>query len=422
LLRACTAARFRTLDFDKGKTMNQKIVIAGSGFAGMWAAISAARAVSLAGKSGEVEITIVSPTPNVHIRPRFYETAFEEMAPDIAPLLKVIGVQHLPGTVEKIDAARHELEVVNVDGKRATLPYDRFVLATGSHLFLPNVPGLKEYSFNVDQLSSAIDLDVHLKALASKPETVARNTVVVAGGGFTGIETAADLPGRLRDILGPQAKIRVVVLEQAPVIGPDLGPVPRPVIEEALAGCGVEVMAAAAVLSIDADSVLISTGERIATNTVVWTAGTRANPLAAQIEGEHDSFGRVHADSYLRANSAKSIFVTGDVARAATDDEGNVASMSCQHALSLGRVAGHNAAAELVGLPTHPYSQPKYVTCLDLGPWGAVYTEGWDRQVRMTRQEAKALKHAINTQWIYPPPADREAAFAIANPDYVIVP
>ena len=92
------------------------------------------------------------------------------------------------------------------------------------------------------------------------------------------------------------------------------------------------------------------------------------------------------------------------------------------HALSLGRVAGHNAAAELVGLATHPYSQPKYVTCLDLGPWGAVYTEGWDRQVKMQRAEAKDLKRSINTQWIYPPKADREAAFAVANPDYVIVP
>ncbi|MFV0276511.1 MAG: hypothetical protein ACK5HY_04910, partial [Parahaliea sp.] len=87
-----------------------------------------------------------------------------------------------------------------------------------------------------------------------------------------------------------------------------------------------------------------------------------------------------------------------------------------------GRVSGHNAAAELVGLPLHPYSQPKYVTCLDLGPWGAVYTQGWDRQVHLRGAEAKTLKRTINTQWISPPAADREAAFSVANPDYVIVP
>jgi NADH dehydrogenase len=101
---------------------------------------------------------------------------------------------------------------------------------------------------------------------------------------------------------------------------------------------------------------------------------------------------------------------------------GNIAAMSCQHALSLGRVAGHNAAAELVGLQLHPYSQPQYVTCLDLGAWGALYTEGWDRQVRLTGAEGKALKRQINTEWIYPPKADRESVFAIANPDFVVVP
>jgi NADH dehydrogenase len=194
------------------------------------------------------------------------------------------------------------------------------------------------------------------------------------------------------------------------------------VIEQALAECGVETITGAAVTSISADGVTLSSGERIETNTVVWTAGARANPLAAQIAGEHDRFGRVVGDAFLRAGEVDDIFVTGVVVRAATDDLGNVAVMSCQHAMSLGRVAGHNAAAELVGLPLHPYSQPKYVTCLDIGPWGALYTEGWDRQVRLTRETGKARKREINTQWIYPPAADRHAAFAVANPDHVIVP
>lgn len=85
-------------------------------------------------------------------------------------------------------------------------------------------------------------------------------------------------------------------------------------------------------------------------------------------------------------------------------------------------LAGHNAAAELLGLPLHPYSQPKYVTCLDIGAWGALYTEGWDRQVHLTRSEGKHLKREFTTKWIYRPAADRDAVFAIANPDFVIVP
>ncbi|BDE23472.1 hypothetical protein OCUAc20_19720 [Acinetobacter baumannii] len=100
-------------------------------------------------------------------------------------------------------------------------------------------------------------------------------------------------------------------------------------------------------------------------------------------------------DAYLHAPEAKNIFVTGDTVKVPTDDLGNFNVMSCQHAMSLGRVAGYNAAAELVDLPLHPYSQPKYVTCVDLGPWGALYTEGWDRQVQFVREEAKKLNRKL---------------------------
>ena len=95
--------------------------------------------------------------------------------------------------------------------------------------------------------------------------------------------------------------------------------------------------------------------------------------------------------------------------------------MSCQHAMNLGRSAGHNAAADLLGLEQIPYSQPKYVTCLDLGPWGAVYTEGWEREVKLTGAEAKQLKHRINSEWIYPPRADRAEALAAADPLRIVV-
>lgn len=402
--------------------MTNKIVVAGSGFAGLWSALSAARAVELAGKSKDIEVVVISPSPTLVIRPRLYEAVMENIDPDLTPLFSATGVQHRAGRVEGILPDRHELEVVSANGERSTVHYDKFVLAAGSTLFRPPIPGLAEFSFSVDQLADAKVLDAHLASLGSRPETPARNTVVVAGGGFTGIETAAEMPERLRKVLGNATEIRVVVIEQAAGIGPDLGPVPRPVIETALAECGVEIITGVAVAAIDADGITTSSGERIESNTVVWTAGARANPLTAQIPGNRDQYGRIHADPYLRAGQAADIFVSGDVTRAATDDKGNVTLMSCQHALSLGRVAGHNAAAELVGLPLHAYSQPKYVTCLDLGAWGALYTEGWDRQICLIREEAKNLKRDITTKWIYPPAADRQAVFAIANPDYVIVP
>lgn len=398
--------------------MTQRIIVIGSGFAGQWAAISAARAVSLAGKDGEVEVIVVSPSPNLAIRPRLYEAVLENMNPDIASVFEAVGVTHIPGRIEKIDSAARKITVVGADGSSEDMAYDRLVLAAGSQLFRPEIPGLADHGFETDQIDTAEALDAHLKALRDRPESEARNTVVVAGGGLTGLETATEMPIRLRAALGADADFRVVIVDTAPQIGATLGAEALPYITEALAECGVEPRAGVRVASVDADGVTLSSGERIATNTLVWTAGLRANALAAQLPGEHDNLGRVIGDAYLHAPAAEGVFVTGDTVKVPTDDRGNFNVMSCQHAMMLGRAAGHNAAAELVGLPLHPYSQPKYVTCLDLGEWGALFTEGWDRQVRFTREEGKKIKQEINTVWIYPPAPDREAMFAIAGPDF----
>jgi len=402
--------------------MSQKIIIAGLGFAGLWASIAAARAVSLAGKDDEVEVINISPSPNLAIRPRLYEPDLTPMNPDCGEVLDAAGVRHIAGFVETIDTRGRSVTITRADGSRETLAYDRFVLAAGSQSFRPPVPGLADFGFETDQLDTAQALADHLTALAGRPETEARNTVVVAGGGLTGLETVTEMPGRLRAALGPDAAIRVIVVDGATVIGEAMGAEALPHITEALAFAGVESRAGVRVASIEPDAVTLSSGERIASSTVVWTAGMRAHALAAQVPGEHDPLGRVIGDAWLHAPAAAGVFVTGDTVKVPTDEQGNFNVMSCQHAMSLGRVAGYNAAAELVGLPLHPYSQPKYVTCLDLGPWGAIYTEGWDRKLLYTRDDAKKIKREINTIWIYPPAPDRDAMFALANPDYVVVP
>ncbi|MBF0446873.1 MAG: FAD-dependent oxidoreductase [Magnetococcales bacterium] len=402
--------------------MKKNIIIAGSGFAGLWSAISAARAIALSESEDKVSVTVVSPKAHLVIRPRLYEATINGMDPDLTPLFKELGIHHLAGVVKEIQADANKLIVESSDGHTQVMEYDKFILAAGSRLFSPNIPGLDKYAFNVDQIESAQKLEAHIGELANKPDLPARNTVVVVGGGLTGIETASEMPNRLRKAFGEKVSVRVIIVDKASSIAPDMGPAPRPVIEEALMECGVEIITNTSVSSIDQNGITLSSGERIDTLTVVWTGGGRANQLTEQIRGDKDDFGRVYADSYLRAKGEEDIFVTGDVAHVATDNEGNVALMSCQHALSLGRVSGHNAAAELTGLSLHPYSQPKYVTCLDLGTWGAVYTEGWDRKVCLTRDEAKSLKIDITTKWIYPPTPERESVFAVANPDYVIVP
>jgi NADH:ubiquinone reductase (H+-translocating) len=397
-----------------------RLVIIGAGFAGMYAALSAARLRDIRGASPEeLEIALVAPKPALVVRPRLYEPKPETLIAPLLDVLKAIDVVYVQGSAETVDTKSRTVGIVTAKGAKKNLSYDRLVVATGSRLFRPNIPGLAEYGFSVDQLDDAIALDRHLYGLAKRPPVDGRDTVVVAGGGFTGIEAATEMPARLRAILGKDAKPRVIVVERNRAIAPDMGTGPRPVIEEALKKLGVETRLGVGVVALDKSGVTLSDGERIEAETVVWAAGIRAAPLTTQIPAERDKFGRLLVDRDLRVPAVAGVFATGDAARAACDDLGNYALMSCQHATRMGAFAGNNAGAELLGVRTKPYHQKAYVTCLDLGEAGALFTRGWERKVEMIGDVAKKTKQEINTVWIYPPKAERAAALASAEPERV---
>ncbi|MDH4556750.1 NAD(P)/FAD-dependent oxidoreductase [Pseudomonas sp. BN417] len=393
----------------------KNILIVGAGFAGVWSALSAARLLDKY-DCEDVNITLLAPQAELRIRPRFYEPDVHRMYAPLDELFDSVGVRFVKGTASHIDEQAQTVGYTDEEGRQGELGYDRLVLATGSQLVRPTVPGMDAYAFDVDQIEAAVRLENHLASLKHRTYSRARNTVVVAGGGFTGIETATEMPARLKAVLGDAEDIRVIVVDRGPRIAAAMGDGIRPSITEASEHLGIEWVLDATVAAVDANGVTLADGRRIEAATVIWTVGFRASPLTAQLTGERDTQGRLHVDQHLKVLGQDRVFAAGDVAYAATDELGNFALMSCQHAISLGRHAGNNAAATLLGVPPMPYRQPKYVTCLDLGAWGAVFTEGWDRQLKLVKQEAKALKTQINTLWIYPPAADRATALAAADP------
>ncbi|MBM6447753.1 MULTISPECIES: NAD(P)/FAD-dependent oxidoreductase [Pseudomonas] len=395
--------------------MKQYILIIGAGFGGVWSALSAARLLDQHDRN-DVEITVLAPQAELRIRPRFYEPNVHNMKAPLNELFDAVGVKFVQGSAEVIDEKNKQVGFTDAEGVQRQLSYDRLVLAAGSHLMRPPVDGMLEHAFDVDSIEAATRLEAHIKSLKNLPVSAARNTVVVAGGGFTGIETATEMPARLREALGDDADIRVIVVDRGPQIAAAMGDAIRPSIVEASQHLGIHWVLDATVATVDANGVTLADGQRIEAKTVIWTVGFRASPLTGQIQGTRDHQGRLHVDQHLKVRGHADVFATGDVAYAATDDLGNFAAMSCQHAIALGRYAGNNVAAELLGVAPIPYSQPKYVTCLDLGAWGSVFTEGWDRRVKLLGREAKELKTQINTVWIYPPAADRAAALAAADP------
>jgi NADH dehydrogenase len=395
-----------------------RVLVLGSGFAGLWAALGAARRLDELGAQNAVDVTVVSSRPFHDIRVRNYEPDLSACRIPLQDLLDPTGVGHLTADVTAIDPTR--TTVRTADG--ATLAYDRLVLAVGSAVAKPNLPGLAEFGFDVDTYDGAMRLQAHIRDLAGRPADAATRTAVVVGAGLTGIETASELPRMLADVLARGATPRVILVDHNPHVGSDMGESARPVIEKALADNDVESLTGIGVTAVDARSVTLSSGDVVPAATLVWCAGMRANPLTAQFGVPRDRLGRLPVDDYLRVEGVSGVFAAGDVAVARMDDA-HMSVMSCQHGRPMGRYAGYNVIGDLLGASMMPLRIPWYVTVLDLGPAGALYTEGWDRRVVSTGAEAKATKQVINGQRIYPPlTGDRAALLAAAAPDLQAAP
>ncbi len=364
----------------------KELHILGGGFAGVWAAMSAAAERELH-TARDVTIRLFSNDPNLTIRPRLYEGASQALSVPLTPLMAEIGVEFNLGEATGIDPLTHTTRFA--DGSERD--FDRLVLATGSRLRQPPIPGAQRYALSIDTFEEAARLDRRLEELPSEEAAI-----VIIGAGFTGLELATELRGRL----GKEA--RIILIDRAATIGAELGANPRPHIEEAIEACGIETRLSTGVEEIRKDAVCLASGEVIKASAVVLATGMVASPLTRAIPGEYDEHSRLRVDRNLKVIGSPFIFAAGDTAHALADDS-HVTYLSCQHALQLGRYAGYNALHELLGNETLPYRQEFYATCIDLGPWGAVFTTGWEREVEKSREEGKAMKRQINNEWIYPP-------------------
>ena len=398
--------------------MNPKrILVLGGGFAGLWAAAGAARKLDELGVGDEeVAITLVNRDPFHSIRVRNYESDLTPTRVPLRDVLDPIGVTFVEGEVRGFDfAGRQAIIATSTDEQEHLLSYDRMVLALGSRLVRPALPGLAECGFDIDTYGGATRLNAHLTELAADV-----GTVLIVGAGLTGIELAAEMPKRLSSLQRngnvAAGKFHVILADHSDHVGSTMGSFAQPVIAEALASLGIETRIGVRVVKIDHAGATLDTGEFISARTVIWCAGMQADPLTRLFPVDRDRWGRLPVDQFMRVDGMPGVFAAGDVAAALIDGE-HASVMSCQHGRPMGRFAGHNVVADLLGAPMLPLNIDWYVTVLDLGPWGALYTEGWDRRVGAVGAAAKETKRVINCERIYPPRGgDRRAIFEAAAP------
>jgi NADH:ubiquinone reductase (H+-translocating) len=378
-----------------------RILVLGAGFAGLWAAIGAARKIDQIGPAAsEVEILVVDRNDYHNIRVRNYEVDLSDVTIPLADVLDPIGVNHMRAEVQAVDPSARHVAVETAVGQQC-LTYDRLVLTLGSQLVRPAIPGLAVHGYDVDTYVAAARLDAHLEELGKQAPSEGRSTVVVVGAGFTGIEVATEMPAKL-DQAQLSGQRRIVLVDPNANVGMNIGEHSRQTINAALSALGVETRLNVSVISVHANGIKLSSGEFISAKTVVWCAGMQASPVGAAFATERDRHGRLVVDRFMRATGLRHVFAAGDVASSVIDGIHSTV-MSCQFARPMGRFAGHNVVADLFSLPMLPLQIDSYVTVLDLGAWGALYTVGWDRQVHAVGASAKMTKQIINRERIYPP-------------------
>ena len=343
-----------------------------------------------------MEILVVNRTPYHSIRVRDYEADLSDTIVPLADVLDPVGVKHLQADVTDLDPANR-----TVACGQQELSYDRLVFALGSRLARPPIPGLQDHAFDVDTYEGAMRLNAHVAALP--PRLLARPVHRAdrrrrPDRHRSGHRDARQAARRRRACLRSASSSRTASPGSAPTWAraPSRSS-PRPCKRSASRPASTPRSPPST-----REGATLSTGERIEAATIVWCAGLLAHPLTARFPAARDRFGRLRSTTPSRSRARPAAFAAGDAAWFPIDGT-HPTVMSCQHARPMGRFAGHNVVCDLLGSKMLPLRIDWYTTVLDLGPWGAVYTEGWDRHVVAQGEAAKRTKQIINRQRIYPP-------------------
>jgi NADH dehydrogenase len=337
------------------RTARGGVLVLGGGFAGGYVA-------RLLGRRGA---TIVSQENFMLYTPMLPEAASGMLEPRhvVVPLRMMCPhAQLLLGRLVGLDEARNTAEIETISG-RASIRYEHVVVALGAVPRTLPIPGLAEHGLGFKSLADAIYLRNHilrqLEAADAAPDRADAErhlTFVFVGAGYAGVEALAELSDLVRDALRYYPGLRAlrqrwVLVDAAPKI---LAEIPKHLGEYAdrhLRRAGVDIRVATRLQSASAGSVVLSDGTRLATETLVWTAGVKPHPLLAQLGLPLDERGRICVDATLRVEGRTNVWSLGDNARVpnlATPDRFDPP--TCQHALRQAR----RLAKNLLGTPK-PY-------------------------------------------------------------------
>ena len=343
-----------------------RVLILGGGFGGLYAALEFEKR-----RDPRFEVTVVNRENFFLFTPMLHEIAASDLdlTNIVNPIRKMIRhVKFFCGDVHRIDLPTKQVVVSHgFDRHLHTLEYDHLVLALGSVTNFFGLPGVAERALTMKSLGDAIQLRnrliAHLEEADSECAGADRQpllTFVVAGGGFAGVETIASINDFLRDALPfypnlQESMLRVVLVHPGDYILPELGEKLGRYADKKLRKRGVEIRQKCKVAAVRPNEIELSSGEKIVSDTLVWTAGISPNPILDLVPCSKDR-GRIKVNRNLEADGANNLWALGDCALVPDPATGAYCPPTAQHASREGKVVARNIIASVSNTPKQPFT------------------------------------------------------------------
>lgn len=367
-----------------------RILILGGGYVGLYTAIQLRKSLSR-----HATIAIVDPRAYMTYQPFLPEAASGSLEPRhvVAGLRSTLpGVTIIPGRIAGLDHAMRKATINPLVGSEYTVEYDHVVVGIGSVARTLPIPGLAEQGIGFKQVEEAIDLRNRVIGMMESASGVWDKdlrrrmlTFTFVGGGFAGAEALAEI----EDMARSEAKhfdsirredLRFVLIEMADKILPEVGEELGEYALKQFRERDIEVKLGTKLESAVDGVIETSDGDRFESDTLVWTAGVKANPALGKMGLPRDEKGRLRANAFLQVmdddgRTVPGAWTAGDVA-AVPDlvNPGEFCGPTAQHAVRQARQLGKNLAATIEGGPLTAYRHKNMGTVASLGLYKGVAT------------------------------------------------
>ncbi|WP_169084164.1 NAD(P)/FAD-dependent oxidoreductase [Paenibacillus sp. PL91] len=382
--------------------MSKQILILGGGYGGLLTALTARKHLSAA----EASITIVNRFPTHQIITELHRLAGDTIAEQAValPLSKLLGDKHVNIIVDSVKEIKpNEKQVVLASGQ--VQKYDTLVVALGSETNYFGIPGLEENSLVLKSVADANRIRKHVEDRLDaykKSGNKADATIVVGGGGLTGVELVGEFADRLPEICRSKGidfnDISLYCVEAGPAVLPIF---PKVLIDRAVSSLekrGVNFITSVAITEATKSSVSLKDGRTIESSTIIWTGGVKGNPVVGS-SGLAEDRGRSLVTPTLQSTSHADVFLAGDCAVVFPEGSERPYPPTAQLAWQMGETVGYNLAVQIKGGVMDKFVPVFSGTLGSLGRKDGVGTIGGNA-TQLKGLPASLMKEASNVRYL----------------------